>query len=67
MLNPLSLPNGREQYENFKSSATKKTYVQYDYRHTDGKLFTCIKPTLKACRQAVEAWLTKKETKKEAN
>ena len=61
MLNPRNLPNGQEQYEAFKSNVTRKKEVQYDYRHTDGELFSCVKFTLEDCRAAREAWLQKKE------
>ena len=27
-------------------------FVQYDYRHLDGSLFTCVKHTLRECRDA---------------
>lgn len=63
MLNPKSLTNGQEQYEEFKSNATRKTAVQYDYRHTDGELFSCVKPTPDSCRAARDAWLQKKEAR----
>ena len=38
---------GREKYERFQSGIgrRKRTLVQYDYRHTDGELFACVKPT----------------------
>lgn len=61
MLNPKNLANGQEQHESFRSSTTKKTAVQYDYRHTDGELFSCVKPTLEACRKAKGNWISKKE------
>ncbi len=51
MLNPKNLANGQEQYETFRSNITRKTTVQYDYRHTDGELFSCVKPTLEASRK----------------
>ncbi len=59
MLNPKNLANGQEQYETF--TAARNPYYQYDYRHTDGELFSCIKRTLEACRQAKENWINKKE------
>lgn len=51
---------GQEQYETFsrKVGARTKKYVQYDYRHSNGKLFSCVKPTLEACREARDAWLS---------
>ena len=63
MLNPKNLANGQEQHEAFKSSITRKTAVQYDYRHTDGELFSCVKPTLGACRAARDTWRQKKEAR----
>ena len=38
---------GTEKYERFQSGIgrRKRTLVQYDYRHTDGELFACVKPT----------------------
>jgi hypothetical protein len=61
MLNPKTLANGQEQHETFNSRATRKKAVQYDYRHTDGELFSCVKPTLEDCRHAKENWISKKE------
>lgn len=60
MLNPKGLANGQEQYEAFRSSVTRKQAVQYDYRHTDGELFSCVKPTLESCRAAKDAWIEKR-------
>lgn len=60
MLDPKNLANGQEQYEKFRSNITRKTAAQYDYRHTNGELFSCVKPTLEACRQAKENWINKK-------
>lgn len=60
MLDPKNLANGQEQYEKFRSNITRKTAVQYDYWHTNGELFSCVKPTLEACRQAKENWINKK-------
>ena len=60
MLNPKSLANGQERHETFKSSVTRKKAVQYDYRHTDGELFSCVRPTLESCRAARDAWLEKR-------
>ena len=60
MLNPKNLANGQEQHETFKSSVARKTAVQYDYRHTNGELFSCVKPTLESCRAARDAWLKKR-------
>ena len=57
---------GSEQYEYFtlgkhmgRSLAGKKR-CQYDYRHVDGELFSCIAPTLDDARARRDAWLEKK-------
>ena len=55
-------PYGR-QYEVFYTvfrTRLKKLY-QYDYRHTDGELFSCVAGTLKECRQRRNEWLNKKK------
>lgn len=57
MLNPRNLANGQEQHEYFRDRIAKKCHCQYDYRHTNGELFSCVKPTLEACRQAKEKWI----------
>jgi len=53
---------GQEQYETFtrKVGCKSKKYCQYDYRHVDGELFSCVKPTLADCRIARDAWLERK-------
>lgn len=57
MLNPKKLGRGLEQYEEYTSRVTKKPLVQYDYRHIDGKLFSCVRPTLEQCRAARDEWI----------
>ena len=59
MLNPQNLAPGCERSEEYTSN--RKTLVQYDYRHTDGELFSCVKKTLEDCRASRDAWLQKKE------
>jgi hypothetical protein len=56
---------GQEQYENFfrKVKGKNEKYCQYDYRHTDGKLFSCVKATLEDCRAARDLWLERKEVR----
>jgi hypothetical protein len=34
-------------------------YIQYDYRHTNGKLFSTVAKTLEICRQRRDEWLKK--------
>lgn len=40
---------GTEQYEVFYTGyrSRRKKHYQYDYRHTDGELFSCVAGTLK--------------------
>jgi len=54
---------GQEQYETFTMRLGRKPQrmVQYDYRHTNGRLFSCVRPTLEDCRAARDAWLAKLE------
>ena len=51
--------NGEERYESCK--IMRRKMCQYDYRTEDGKLFSCVKPTLEQCRIARDAWLKKKD------
>ena len=60
MLNAKNLENGHEQHEFFKMRISRQRLVQYDYRHTDGELFSCVKSTIEACKQARNIWLNKK-------
>ena len=40
-----------EQYEIFYNARRpRRKHYMYDYRHTDGDLFSCVAPTLKECR-----------------
>lgn len=56
-------PIGGEQYEEYKEKDRvngklkniKK--VQYDYRHTNGKLFSCIAMTLEEARKRKSGWM----------
>lgn len=63
MLDPKNVSNGEEQYERFERriGRKRKAFVQYDYRDTDGELFSTVKPTLVACRQARDEWLKNRE------
>lgn len=49
---------GSENYENFMFN--NKPYFQYDYRHTNGDLFSTIAPTLEKCREKRDNWLNQK-------
>jgi len=48
---------GTEQCEQFFYRG--KSFIQYDYRHTDGSLFSCVKQTLEECRKLRRAWIEK--------
>ena len=56
MLDPKYCQRGQEQFEGFVGGR-RGEWVQYDYRHLDGELFSCIKRTLDECRKAKDAWL----------
>jgi hypothetical protein len=40
-----------------------KVYYQYDYRHTDGELFSTLQETLEQCREKRDKWLNEKNAK----
>ena len=50
---------GTEKYEKYQTTIRRKrtTLFQYDYRHTDGELFSCVRPTLKECRHLRDEWI----------
>ena len=53
---------GEEKFVKYRSGAFKgRTFYQYDYRHTDGELFSCVKPTLDECRRLRDEWIKAKE------
>ena len=58
---------GTEKYEKFQMGIgrRRRTFVQYDYRHTDGELFSCVNPTLDECRATRDKWLTAKRGKED--
>ena len=53
---------GTERYEVFYVGyrSRRKKHYQYDYRHTDGELYSCVADTLSECRQRRDEWLNKK-------
>ena len=60
MFNPCeNLGYGEEQHKRMKVPFGDRNYF-YDYRHTDGELFRCVKKTLTECRAARDEWLEKK-------
>ena len=54
---------GTEKYEAFPATIRRKKVwmYQYDYRHTDGELFSTVAPSLDICRQRRNVWLTNKK------
>lgn len=58
---------GTEKHERFQLGIgrRKRTFVHYDYRHTDGELFSCVKPTSDECRAERDKWLTAKHGNEE--
>lgn len=55
-------PIGQEQYEGFtvKVGSKRKRMVQYDYRHTDGELFSTVANTLEKARKERDEWMERK-------
>ena len=52
---------GKENYVIFIAGAFRGTkYYQYDYRHTDGELFSTVAKSLEQCRKERDEWLSKK-------
>lgn len=49
---------GAENYETFTTRVGRKQVrrVQYDYRHTNGELFSCVGKTLEDCRKRRDVW-----------
>lgn len=58
---------GKENYRTFrhKDIARRRevVYYQYDYRHTDGQLFSCVAKSLNECREKRDKWLESKKAK----
>jgi hypothetical protein len=58
MLDPKSLAPGEEQHERFQVPTRRNRFAyQYDYRNTDGELFSCARSTLKECRALRDQWI----------
>jgi hypothetical protein len=52
---------GKENYTTFRPThRSKQTFYQYDYRHTDGELFSTVALTLAECRTRRDEWLNNK-------
>lgn len=55
---------GQEKFVKCVLDAFRGTeYFQYDYRHTDGKLFSTVAKTLEECCRRRDEWLQKKNRK----
>lgn len=57
-------PTGEERHVYFDIMPRlrrKSRYCQYDYRHTDGTLFSTVAPTLEKCREKRDIWLVEKQ------
>jgi hypothetical protein len=53
--------NGQEDYVKFSPvHRPNQTFYQYDYRHTDGELFSCVASSLEKCRIKRNTWLSNK-------
>lgn len=52
---------GEEKFVKCRLGAFRgQIYCQYDYRHTDGELFSTLAKTLDECRLQRDKWLEKK-------
>ena len=52
---------GEEKFVKCRSGAFRgQIYYQYDYRHTDGELFSTVAKTLDECRCRRDEWVAKK-------
>jgi hypothetical protein len=52
-----TIEKGTEQYESYYSPIVKKNLIQYQYRAENGKLFSCVRPTLEKCQQLKDIWI----------
>ena len=54
---------GQEQYTRFVAGVFRGTiYYQYDYRDTDGELFSTVAKSLEECHRQRDEWVNKKTT-----
>lgn len=65
-LNPKNCKPGQEQHEFFnlpnmnRRRKNPSKMVQYDYRHHDGELFSCVAGSLESARAKKQDWLNVK-------
>ena len=51
---------GEEKFVKCRLGAFRgQIYYQYDYRHTDGELFSTLAKTLDECRRQRDKWIEK--------
>jgi hypothetical protein len=57
---------GEEKYTTFcPAHRPNAVFYQYDYRYQkDGELFSCVAPTLEACREKRDKWIQAKNYKR---
>lgn len=56
-------PRGEERWEPIKMPHNKRVNgVQYDYRHTDGELFSCVALNLALAQEKRDKWLENKNS-----
>ena len=60
----MSLERGSESHGFFFSKEGRRIfiYTQYHYRHTDGRPFSCVAPTVEKARAKRDQWLRKTAT-----
>ena len=56
-MNPETCEKGQEQYEEYYSEMAHKYLIQYDYRTSEGKLFSTIAHSLQEARDRRNKWL----------
>jgi hypothetical protein len=55
---------GEENYTTFRPAYRSNTvFYQYDYRDKSGELFSCVAPTLEACKEKRDKWIQAKNYK----
>ncbi len=55
-------PEGRENYTTFRPAHRPHCeYYQYDFRYTNGELFSCADTTLERCRTRRDEWIRKQQ------
>jgi hypothetical protein len=63
MNSPNFLEIGKEQFEKYYSRISKKYFFQYDYRHLDGELFSCVANDIEEARKKRNEWIDKRRVK----